>query len=366
MIKEVSITNYLGEKLTLELTNPWKTGIYIKSITGIGPGRANINTTDMASDDGSIFNSARSTERNIVITLGFLLVPGVTRTVEDARQLTYKYFPKKKPLTFYIVTDNREVFTTGYVESNDPDIFSENETTQISIICPDPNFYSTDPTRTVFSGVDANFEFVWSNEVDEPTTFIPGIPKDKQLIVQSVSELPETGEKDVFYFVDLGDRLFDEYVWLSTGYYKIASNKIHYQANTVFGNIVLAKERNIRYDGDSEVGVNIQLHFLGEVTNITIYNLETRETMRLDTDKIAAIVGSDIVAGDDIYINTNKGQKSVQFVRNGISYNILNALGKDIDWFVLSKGDNLFTYVAEYGSEYVQFTVINSVAFEGV
>ena len=125
MIKEITVINHLGDVLTLELANPYKTGIYVKSISGIGPGKANINTTDLASDDGSIFNSARSMERNIVMTLGFLLVPGVTSTIEDARQLTYKYFPKKKPLTFYILTDNREIYANGYVESNEPDIFSK-------------------------------------------------------------------------------------------------------------------------------------------------------------------------------------------------------------------------------------------------
>lgn len=367
MIKNIIIINYLGESLNLELTHPEKTGIYIKSITGLGPGKANINTTDLASDDGSIYNSARATERNIVMTLGFMQIPGITDTIEDARQLTYKYFPRKKPITFYVLTDNRELFTTGYVESNEPDIFSKEETAQISIICPDPNFYALNVPTTVFSGTESVFEFPFENNtVGEETTFIPGISSEKQVIVSSYANLPETGMKGVFYFVALGDNYFDEYVWLSTGYQKIAENRYYYLPDIIFGNIVLAKDRNIYYDGDVEMGVNIRLHFTGQVTNLTIYNTGTRESMSIDTAKIESLTGAGIVAGDDIYIDTNKGNKSVTLLRGGYTYNILNALNKNADWFTLAKGDNVFTYVAQYGSEYVQFSIKNNIAFEGV
>ena len=37
MIKSVTVTNYLGESLKMELTNPYDSGIAITDITGIGP-----------------------------------------------------------------------------------------------------------------------------------------------------------------------------------------------------------------------------------------------------------------------------------------------------------------------------------------
>ena len=210
MIKSVTITNHLGESIEFELANPYKTGIYVSSITGLGPGKANINTTEIATDDGSIFNSARSTERNIVMTLGFLQVPGVTETIEDARQLTYKYFPRKKPLIFHIKTDNRDLNAYGYTESNEPDIFSDNETTQISIICPDPLFYSAGENVTVFNGIDFEFEFPFENNtVDQNTTIIPGIAKNKQVITQT---LPEIGDPELFYFVPATNYYTGSYV----------------------------------------------------------------------------------------------------------------------------------------------------------
>lgn len=77
MIKSVTVTNYLGESLKMELTNPYDSGIAITDITGIGPGKADINVTELTSSDGSLYNSARLGTRNIVMTLRFMIPNGV-------------------------------------------------------------------------------------------------------------------------------------------------------------------------------------------------------------------------------------------------------------------------------------------------
>lgn len=162
MIKSVTVTNYLGESLKMELTNPYDSGIAITDITGIGPGKADINVTELTSSDGSLYNSARLGTRNIVMTLRFMIAPDI----ETVRQKSYKYFPIKKELILTFETDNRSCYIAGYVESNEPVIFDENEYTQISIICPDPYFYSTEANAMVFSGVVPMFEFEFSNETE--------------------------------------------------------------------------------------------------------------------------------------------------------------------------------------------------------
>ena len=68
MIKSVTVTNYLGESLLLELSNPWEVGIAITKIEGLGPVKASINSTEISSGDGARFNSARISTRNIVFT----------------------------------------------------------------------------------------------------------------------------------------------------------------------------------------------------------------------------------------------------------------------------------------------------------
>lgn len=307
MIYSIVVTNYLGDRIKLELGKPDISGFLIKSITGLGPAKANVNTTEVSTNDGSLFNSARLSQRNIVLDMVFInTVYG--ENIEDLRQKSYKYFPLKKSVELTIETDNRYVKTTGYVESNEPNIFSSQEGTQISIICPDPYFYSAGEDGnnvTNFYSIDPMFEFPFSNEsLDEPLL--------------------------------------------------------------VFGEIQIKTEGVITYHGDSEIGVMIYIHAIGPATNINIYNTETREVMRINTEKISSLTGKGIVASDDIVINTAKGEKSITLIRESVSYNILNCLDKNTDWFTLAKGDNIFAFTADSGVTNLQFRVENKVIYEGV
>lgn len=305
MIRSVTVTNYLGESIKLDLARPELSGFAVKSITGLGPGKSMINISEVATSDGGRFNSARISSRNIVISLVFLWL---NNTIEELRHLSYKYFPLKRQVTLFIETDERQVETTGYVESNEPNIFSDQEGTDVSIICPDPYFYSAGEhgdMTTVFSGIAPMFEFPFGNE-------------------------------------SLTEKLLE------------------------MGNIVNRAEGLITYTGDAEIGLTITVHALGEASNLSIYDLTTQEVIRIDSAKLEALTGSGIIAGDDIIICTVKGQKSVRLVRNGITTNIINCLGKSSGWFQLVKGDNIFAYTADEGIINLQFEANNRIAYEGV
>lgn len=301
MIKSVTVTNYLDESLTLELTRPEKSGIIIKEITGLGPPKANINVTEVTTSDGALFNSARANSRNIVMTLAFLTNP----TIEDVRHLTYKYFPLKKKLKLTVDTDKRHCVIYGYVESNEPNIFTKQETAQISIVCPDPFFYSEEIHTTIFYGVLPMFEFPFSNE-------------------------------------SLTEKLI------------------------IFGELQNNIEQTILYEGDSEIGVVIHINFLGMVTDITIANSRTREVMKIITSRIASYTGQALGLGDEIIISTVKGDKYIHLIRDGQEINILNCLDKDADWFQLAKGDNIFAYDADEGISNIQFRIENKIMYEGI
>lgn len=304
MIKSIKVTNHLGESITLELGRPEKSGLAITSIEGLGPGKATINTSKISTRDGSLYNSARADNRNIVINVRYLWKD----SIEDARQMSYKYFPLKQKVNLVIETANRTVETDGYVESNEPNIFSEASDADISIICPFPFFYSKEEggvQTTLFSGVDSVFEFPFSNE--------------------STSE-------------DLLE----------------------------MGRIRNLAENVVTYKGDVETGITIYIHALGDAGSITIYNLHTRESMKINADKITEYVGEGIIASDDIVICTEQGSKSASLIRGGTTYNILNCIERDMDWFRLSKGDNVFSYTSDYGSTNLQFQIENRIVYEGV
>lgn len=302
MIQSLTVTNYLGESLTIPMKNSESTGFILHDMTGLGPPTASVNTSKVATKDGSKYNSARAEERNIVLPMYFTPIP----TIEDARHRSYKYFPLKKPVILAFKTDNRECQIVGYVETNEPDICSDREGCQVSIICPNPYFSSIYDTVTSFSGVEAAFEFPFSNE----DTTNPHIE---------------------------------------------------------FGKIVVKAENLVRYEGDAESGVQIRIAASATVKNITIYNVDTRGTMHIYHDKLVALTGSGIVKGDEIIITTDKGSRSVTLLRNGKSTNILNAIDpRNDEWFSLTKGDNILAYTADEGSDYLMFVVDHTTLYEGI
>lgn len=302
MIKTVTAINYLREEVKIKLSDMSPShGLIITDMSGLGPPKANINTTTISSGDGSIYNSARLDDRNITIKLLFADAP----SIEAARQNTYRYFPVKKPITLKIDTDNRSVYTVGYVESNEPTIFSDKESCQISIICPDSHFYSNALNETVFYRIEPDFEFPFSNE-------------------------------------SLSENLLN------------------------FGNIMIDKARNIYYDGDDEIGIVIKIHALGDISDITIWNTKTKEKMKIYADKLKTITGSALKNGDDIIINTEDGYKSVKLLREGKYTNIINCIDRFSDWFKLSKGSNTMAFEADDGNNNIVFKIENKISYEGI
>lgn len=160
MIKFVTITNNKNEELKIDIYNSVTTGMNIRKIDGLGPVKANIITTPIVTNDGDIFNSARADKRNIVLTLGFKITPEIgLNTIEDVRQKTYNFFPLKTLVKITIETDNRELYTYGYVESNEPDIFSKDETCTVSLICPASYFTSVAERNMKLDQLKSVFKF---------------------------------------------------------------------------------------------------------------------------------------------------------------------------------------------------------------
>ena len=70
--------------------------------------------------------------------------------------------------------------------------------------------------------------------------------------------------------------------------------------------------------------------------------------------------------GDDLIISTVKGLKFIYLVREGLVYNILNALDKYPYWFQGERGDNVLQYTAAEGASNLQFRVSTQLAYEGI
>lgn len=285
MITCLSVINSKNQEIKLELSDPQKSGFVVTDITGIGPGKVDVNITELYGMDGGVYNSVRASSRNIVITLRF--IDSADMSIEKLRLLSYQYFPIKQLLTLRFYTDSRISEIAGYVESNDPVIFSKEESTQISIICPNPFFYSEKANITNFYSEEALFEFPFSNESLTEKLLIFGEHNDSQ--------------------------------------YKV-----------------------VTYDGEIETGFKIHIFLLGNVTGeISIINRNTQDFISLDTDKITEYTGSSLEASDEIIICTERGNKYVKLLKNGVYTNIINSLTIDSNWLTLNPGENIFGYIAE-------------------
>lgn len=314
MIKSITITNHLNESITLELTNPEKSGFVVRFVEGLGSPKANVELTEMSLMDGAVYNSARAQSRNIVFSLMFLFPSAAAGDSENeigkleiTRQKTYKYFPLKHRVKIVIETDTRSCETYGYVESNSMDIFNQKAGTLISVLCPDSYLFSTHIYATNFSYVSDLFEFPFGNE-------------------------------------SLTERLIE------------------------FSTINSYTQRTIRYTGDADIGMVMSIHAVGAIENITIYKLYPNpiETIEIDTDKLLDLTGEALHFGDDIIISTVKGNKYAILIRDGVTTNILNCLSKYPDWIQITRGDNIFSITAESGEGNLQFKIENQIAYEGI
>lgn len=124
-----------------------------------------------------------------------------------------------------------------------------------------------------------------------------------------------------------------------------------------FSELLIEQEKDIINNGDVETGVLIIMRARGNLTNPTIYNVETNEYFTLNVS---------MVEGDEIQINTKKKEKSIVKISNGVTTNIIGNLKNGSTWFQLNPGDNIFTTTAATNPENLDTYCIITDQFEGV
>lgn len=338
MIKSVTIDNNFGESMTIKLEDPEvldeipeeispEMGIFITEIEGLGPVKANINMAEVATQHGARYISSRANTRDITFHFRFLDINGVT--AEDCRLKTYKYFPLGEKVKLTIRTGQRTVVAYGYVESNEPEIFLEQVASTITVSCPSSWFVLQQPNKTIdytFSNLDAMFEFEFEDPVGESPSLI-----------------------------------FSE----------IEHNKVH----------------EITYAGEAETGMvitisNVQRNFPAGVEWFampTIYDIETGEFMKIDTDviektfnpsfdpSIVPKIYQTCVDSSSIVISTVTDNKYVRYIHtDGTTYNVLAALSLDSSWLKIHPGVNKFSYTCDHGDIDVDVNIKATVLISGV
>ena len=152
-MKSITVTNEQGFSMTF--TEVFTDGFVLENATGVQEAKADVIRTENAMGDGSIWNSSRMKERNIVLTLRDL--PHADHRRNRAR--LYRLFPIKSggTLTYTDGTVTRVI--PVYCESVTADAKNLANSFTISLISPNPYFTDPEPTDVALAAWEGAFEF---------------------------------------------------------------------------------------------------------------------------------------------------------------------------------------------------------------
>lgn len=148
----LTVENTKGEQMNLT-QNPDYT---IINIDGLHPPDAIINTMERAGHDGSLFNSAKVDNRQIILDIA------INKNACVNRNNLYRFFQSARPVRLIYNNELRGVYIDGYVQNAPIAFFEQKQTIQITIICPDPFWHSTVNIEGMTDGMEALFEFPFS------------------------------------------------------------------------------------------------------------------------------------------------------------------------------------------------------------
>ncbi len=153
------LENEHGDQLNLTITaNRYMTS----AIDGLYPPNGTISTSSYAGMNGSYLNNAFIEKRNVVISFemrGF--------GIEKRRHELYRVVKTSRYIKVYYRTANIDVYTEGYVETCEIENFEQFTSGQISIICLDIYWYSTETQIAEYSQVLGAFHFIFPDD-DKP------------------------------------------------------------------------------------------------------------------------------------------------------------------------------------------------------
>lgn len=226
--------------------------------------------------------------------------------VEENRLYLYRYFKIGKWCKITYKNGMRSVYIEGYCETIECNLFTDKEEAQISIICPKPYFKALDGMLFDISKTIGSFEFPFAFGSNGAT----------------FDDNNDTDDAIEFSYIE--------------------RNKV-------------VSVRNV---GEIETGVIIHMAATADnVTNPMVYNTVTNEYFKINDT---------LNEGDEIIICTNRGEKSVTKISDGIRSNAMHLIATGSTWFILDIGDNLFSYDSDTNDEYLNIVFKVEALYEGV
>lgn len=213
-LQSVSIIGPNGETLNLTLQDQ-NSSYFVKEILGLDPVNATIASTSFGTVDGAQYVSSRLEARNIVLTLGFN--PDYSTTnIAKLRTALYRKMLPKLPVTLIFTSDDApQVKTLGRIETFESPSFTKDPEARISVLCFDPDFYSTTVTNVNMSSntnAGTNDTIVYSGAA--PTGFKLFLYPNRS--ISAVNLYVANSYNEVSYLAFSGPLLANDVVEIST------------------------------------------------------------------------------------------------------------------------------------------------------
>ena len=415
MIRAIEIENYIGESLYMELRKPGDTGFLVTSVTGLDYPKIDFSEQTFSNYDGSYYGGQHVQVRNIVMNVTFWEDNVEKLDIESLRWKWQRFLFPKMELTFHVHNDHGDFRIKGFVETNEINIFTSKESAQVSILCPDPYFVSDGEEQTVTVGFfDPAFEFPFSSEIhplgkddfirEEKGAPYPGLSLDVEdyynieYTNNGSGNLPsrfnangklatflEGTEKLIYkrtlnsangytFEADLPDDYpgGDNVIFRNTFVEQFENEaggytaRAEYANNSIeFGHIKSYPSTTIDYEGSAITGLRIIIEARGGVNGLRIDNNTRKEKIIINDDILGKITGY-IRKYDQIIIDTTRGEKSAVLIRDGVSYNILNACLPIKNWIQLQTGPNVISYSTTSDIDLVTIKIAYSDRYLGV
>ncbi|MBY6952229.1 phage tail family protein [Clostridium botulinum] len=115
---------------------------------------------------------------------------------------------------------------------------------------------------------------------------------------------------------------------------------------------------NINNTGAVPCGMRIQFKALATVVNPSLFNVNSREFIKINRT---------LNAGDVLEVTTDFSNKRIELVKNnGVKQNVFNWIDLDSEFLQLEPGDNLFRYNAESGIDNLEVAIYHTSLYLGV
>lgn len=125
-------------------------------ITGLNPPPASLYTAKSPNRKGIKYNGSTLNERNVIITIKPLV------SVEEQRNELYAWTDTEQYVKIYYSNGTKNIYCEGHVEECDFDLFTNNETIQIAIVCEDPYLKDLQEMALDISRILKQFTFPFS------------------------------------------------------------------------------------------------------------------------------------------------------------------------------------------------------------